>query len=147
MSECFDELDTQEPRLRTRAQFAALGRQLQQAVTDCPGLAKHLADVDVSSIDSEAALLTLPVLRKSALLQAQAELPPFGGFVNERALHGCRVFMSTGPVWEPQVSSADPWQAARALHAAGFRRGDRVHDTFSYHVTPGGFILDEGARA
>ncbi len=147
MGKYFDELDTQEPRLRTRALFTALGKQLQQAVSDCPGWAAHLAGADLSSIDSESALQTLPILRKSELMQAQAEQPPFGGFVNERSLEGCRVFMSPGPVWEPQVSSADPWQAARALHAAGFRRGDRVHNTFSYHVTPGGFILDEGSRA
>lgn len=147
MSEYFDELDTQEHKLRTRAQFAKLAQHLQSAVQTCPGLAQHLTGHDLSAVTDEQSLQKLPVLRKSALMEAQADNPPFGGFVNEAGLDGCRVFMSPGPVWEPQVGTVDPWQAARALHAAGFRRGDRVHNTFSYHVTPGGFILDEGARA
>ena len=147
MSEYYDELDTQEPGSRTRAQFAKLAQHLQSAVQNCPGLAQHLAGIDLSAIKCEQSLQTLPVLRKSALMQAQTQHPPFGGFVNESGLDGCRVFMSPGPVWEPQVGVVDPWEAARALHAAGFRRGDRVHNTFSYHVTPGGFMLDEGARA
>jgi len=148
LSEYFDELDTQEPRLRTRAQFAQLAKHLQGAVQTCPGLAKHLSGIDLSAINDEASLQSLPILRKSELMEAQAQNPPFGGFVNENGgLDGCRVFMSPGPVWEPQVGVVDPWEAARALHAAGFRRGDRVHNTFSYHVTPGGFMIDEGARA
>jgi len=147
LSEYFDELDTQEPRLRQRAQFAKLGSQLKSAVKNCPGLAKQLDGLDLSAISDETSLQQIPVLRKADLMQAQAEHPPFGGFVDEQALEGCRVFMSPGPVWEPQVGMVDPWESARALHAAGFRRGDRVHNTFSYHVTPGGFILDEGARA
>ena len=155
MSEYFDEQDTQDPRLRAKAQFVNLAHHLQDAVQNCPGLANHLTGIDLSAIvsamdsniNAEQSLQSLPVLRKSALMQAQQENPPFGGFVNESGLDGCRVFMSPGPVWEPQVGVVDPWQAARALHAAGFRRGDRVHNTFSYHVTPGGFMLDEGARA
>ncbi len=147
MSEYFDELDTQEPRIRERGQFAKLSAHLKQAIANCPGLAKHLDGIDVSQINDLESLQALPVLRKSALMEAQSQFPPFGGFVNEQALDGCRVFMSPGPVWEPQVGMVDPWQAARALHAAGFRAGNRVHNTFSYHVTPGGFMLDEGARA
>jgi phenylacetate-CoA ligase len=55
--------------------------------------------------------------------------------------------MSPGPLWEPQGMGADPWRAARAFFAAGFRRGDIVLNALAYHLTPGGFILDEGARA
>jgi len=91
--------------------------------------------------------MCLQSTQKSALMEAQAAHPPFGGFVKESALAGTRVFMSPGPVWEPQVTGVDPWQGARALHAAGIRKGDRVHNAFSYHSTPGGFILDESARA
>jgi len=147
VSEYFDELDTQDPTIRERDQFANLASHLQTAVDNCPGLARHLDGIDLKAIKDLQSLQSLPVLRKSALMQAQSDNPPFGGFVNENGLNGCRVFMSPGPVWEPQVGLVDPWQSARALHAAGFRPGDRVHNTFSYHVTPGGFILDEGARA
>jgi len=147
VSDYFDELDTQEPRLRHRAQFAKLSTHLQQAVQHCSGLATHLQGHDLTAIHDLNSLQTLPVLRKTALMEAQSAHPPFGGFVNEQALEGCRIFMSPGPVWEPQVGVIDPWESARALHAAGFRASHRVHNTFSYHVTPGGFILDEGARA
>jgi phenylacetate-CoA ligase len=147
MTDFYDELDTQPASERQQAWFAGLSNALQKATSECPGLAKHLAGHDLSVIDSAQALAGLPVLRKSDLIAAQTTSPPFGGFVNETSLAGCRVFMSPGPVWEPQPRGEDPWASARALHAAGIRRGDRIHNTFAYHNTPGGFILDEGARA
>jgi len=72
LSEYFDELDTQEPAIRTRAQFAKLAQHLQSAVQTCPGLAEHLSGHDLSAIQDEQSLQLLPVLRKSALMQAQA---------------------------------------------------------------------------
>lgn len=143
----FDELDTQTPDERESRLFKDFGSRLQQAAAACPGLARHLDGQSLATINDRAALQQLPVLRKQVLMQAQRQAPPFGDFVDLQALQGQRVFMSPGPVWEPQLPGADPWQAARALHAAGIRRGDRLHNAFSYHLTPGGFILDEGARA
>lgn len=143
----FDERDTLDPEKRESQLFADFSKRLQACVADCPGLAEHLQSASLLDIGDRESLARLPVLRKSQLMAAQQAKPPFGGFVRESALHGSRLFMSPGPVWEPQVPSADPWQSARALHAAGFRAGERVHNTFSYHLTPGGFILDEGARA
>lgn len=143
----FDELDTQPAEVRERALFAELPQQIDQAVSQCPGWARHLAGHSWSAVTDRESLQSLPVLRKSELMKAQQADPPFGGFVDPSRLNGQRVFMSPGPVWEPQVSGSDPWQAARALHAAGVRPGDRVHNALSYHMTPGGFILDEGARA
>lgn len=147
MTEYFDELDTLAGATRERNLFRDLPQELATAVRTCSGLARHLDGCDISRITSRDALTELPVLRKSDLIAAQQADPPFGGFVDVDALAGSRVFMSPGPVWEPQVSGADPWLAARALYAAGVRRGDRIHNAFSYHLTPGGFILDEGARA
>src|SRR5690606_29777961 len=88
-----------------------------------------------------------PVLRKTDLMEMQAKEPPFGGFAHPAQLAGGRVFLSPGPIWEPQGLSADPAQAARAFFAAGARAGDIVHNAFSYHMTPGGFMMDHGARA
>jgi len=146
MTDYFDSLDAMPDADRQAQWFVQLPSALKQATSNCPGLAKHLNGCDLNAVSSAEALAALPVLRKSDIIDAQQSLPPFGGFVNENNLAGCRVFMSPGPVWEPQPNGADPWQAARALHAAGIRSGDRVHNTFSYHNTPGGFILDEGAR-
>jgi len=143
----FDELDTQSPSARESSLFHQFPERLTEAAATCPGLAKHLQACDLSSVKDRAALEKLPVLRKSDLMQAQQENPPFGGFVDESRLAGGRLFMSPGPVWEPQLSGTDPWLAARALAAAGIERGHKIHNAFSYHLTPGGFILDEGARA
>lgn len=143
----FDEKDTQPLELREKQLFAGISDTLKRLTVTCPGLAEHLQGHDLSAITDRQSLQLFPVLRKSALMAAQQAAPPFGGFVDESRLEGLRVFMSPGPVYEPQVAGSDPWLAARALHAAGIRRGHRVHNAFSYHLTPGGFILDEGARA
>jgi phenylacetate-CoA ligase len=58
-----------------------------------------------------------------------------------------RIMMSPGPIFEPEGRGEDWWRSARALYAAGVRRGDIVHNTFAYHLTPGGWLLDAGARA
>ncbi|HXF55029.1 MAG TPA: AMP-binding protein, partial [Hyphomicrobiaceae bacterium] len=83
----------------------------------------------------------------SSLSALQARRPPFGGLATAEAGAMARIFMSPGPIFEPEGVGADWWRSARALYAAGFRRGDVVHNTFSYHLTPGGWIMDAGARA
>lgn len=149
----FDDLETRSADEREKDLFSRLPGLLADATSHCPALADHLSDVEVTAINSRSALETLPVLYKSALMHAQQQQPPFGGFVNQNLIDGrngasgTRVFMSPGPVWEPQAPGLDPWQAARAMYAAGIRTGQRVHNAFSYHLTPGGFIMDEGAQA
>ncbi|MEM1037929.1 MAG: AMP-binding protein [Pseudomonadota bacterium] len=147
MVDVFETRETQNASVRETALFEALPGHLAKAVEASPGLADHLAGHDLSLITSRSALASLPVLRKAALMEAQTVNPPFGGFANLSELAGTRLFLSPGPIWEPQGLGADPWLAARALFAAGFRSGDVVHNALSYHMTPGGFILDEGLRA
>ncbi len=147
MSEHFDELETRAIEARELDLFTRLPGYLQSAKTSVAGWGKRLADIDCSSITSRGALAAIPVLRKPELMQAQKNSPPFGGFANPSMLDGTRIFMSPGPVWEPQAPGIDPWMAARSYYAAGIRKGDLVHNALSYHMTPGGFILDEGARA
>lgn len=112
-----------------------------------PGLVRQLDGIDPASLATREALARVPVLRKPRLMEMQQEHPPFGGFVDVEALEGGRVFASPGPLWEGHGAGSDPFRGARALAAAGFERGDIVHNAFAYHMTPGGFILDEGARA
>jgi phenylacetate-CoA ligase len=57
------------------------------------------------------------------------------------------VFQSPGTIYEPEGEAADYWRAARALFAAGFRAGDLVHNSFSYHLTPAGSMMESGAHA
>ena len=147
MRDYFDELETRSHTAREADLYSRLPQYLQNAKQRVPGWAVRLADIDCHAITNSEALATIPVLRKPELMQAQKELPPFGGFADASMLEGTRIFMSPGPVWEPQPPGIDPWMAARSYFAAGVRRGDLVHIALSYHMTPGGFILDQGARA
>ena len=142
----YDALETREPAMREREQLAALPQALAHALK-APGWAKQLAGVDPMSVDSRAALARLPVLRKADLVAMQKDNPPFGGLNITPANRAKRLLMSPGPIFEPEGEGFDWWGAARACFAAGFRLGDIVHNSFAYHLTPGGFILESGAHA
>jgi phenylacetate-CoA ligase len=145
MSEHYDPLETREPAERDRALFARLPAAIAHAMT-APGWARHLKGVEPKAIDSRAALAKLPLLRKSDLPRLQKEHPPFGGFNAIAPGKARRLHMSPGPIFEPQYHDEDFAAAARALFAAGFRPGDIVHNSFSYHLTPVGHILEDGAH-
>ncbi|WP_295806256.1 AMP-binding protein [uncultured Nitratireductor sp.] len=147
MAPHFDALEIRDPAERERDLFSRLPRFLSDAVAKAQGLAVWLSGIDLPHVVDRSALARLPVLRKPELLERQKAKPPFGGFVDPDAMEGARVFMSPGPIWEIQGAGGDPWQAARAFFAAGVRPGARVHNAFAYHMTPGGFVLDTGARA
>ena len=147
MNEHFDTLETRDPELRERAVFAELPVQIGHAKSRASAFARLLAGVDAREISSRAALAKLPVTRKAELAQLQAAARPFGGFVASRFGEIARVFASPGRIYEPEGRRADWWRLARALHAAGFRRGDLVHNCFAYHLTPAGFMLEGGAQA
>ena len=147
MTEYFDERDVQDPNSRERDLFSRLPSLIAGAIAGGDGWAQHLSGIDPTIVTDRDVLATLPILRKSDLQAAQKKNPPFGGFVVGDVSSFGRVFMSPGPIWEPQGLANDPWGGARAMFAAGFRPGDIVHNSFSHHMTPGGFILDEGARA
>jgi phenylacetate-CoA ligase len=142
----FDQLETRDPEQRELAQFNLLPDLIRQAIASAPGWADHLEGIDPAVASSREGLATLPVLRKSGLHALQTKRPPFGGFTTLPSAEAARIFMSPGPIFEPEGHGEDWWRAARALYAAGVRRGDIVHNTFAYHLTPGGWILDSGAR-
>ena len=146
MADHYDTLETRDPAERERELFGKLPDLIARAMT-APGWARHLAGVDPKTITSRAALAKLPVLRKSSLAALQKEHPPFGGLNVTPPGKAKRLQMSPGALFEPEGHGKDFGLAARALHAAGFRAGDIVHNSFSYHLTPGAFILEEGAFA
>ncbi|MBD8876790.1 phenylacetate--CoA ligase family protein [Roseibium polysiphoniae] len=145
--EMFDARERVTPAQREAELFARLPDFLAFSASNAPGWARHLAGQNLAAVTDRNALASLPVLRKTDLLRLQKEEPPFGGFLAGDLTGVERVFMSPGPIWEPQAVGEDPWNGARALFAAGFQKGDLVFNAFSYHLTPGGFILDHGARA
>jgi phenylacetate-CoA ligase len=146
MSQFYDALETRAPAAREDDQFARLPAAIARAMR-APGWAQQLSGVDPKAVASRAALAKLPVLRKGDLLARQKENPPFGGFAVTAANKVKRLLMSPGPIFEPEGHGGDWWGAARSLFAAGFRDGDVVHNSFAYHLTPGGFILESGLHA
>jgi len=145
--EHFDRLETRSPKAREAALFGALPKQIAHAKRRAPGFGKILSKVDPSKIKSRAALATLPVTRKSDLIALQKQLPPLGG-LNATPLDKLgKLFVSPGPIYEPEGRSGNWWRAARGLFAGGFRAGDRVANTFAYHFTPAGSMLESGALA
>ena len=155
MSEFFDSLETRDASAREAALFAALPGQVAHAQQKSAAFAEILQGVAAASIFSREALARLPVTRKSELFERQkasrskgAGAEPFGGFATQlRGPNMPRIFASPGPVYEPDGASRDYWRAARGLYAAGFRSGELVHNAFSYHMTPGAFIMESGAHA
>jgi phenylacetate-CoA ligase len=145
MNPNFDTRETRDPRQRELDLLGHLPGLIAKALK-APGWRKHLGEVDPAAIATRADLAKLPVLRKSELPGMQKGAPPFGEMVDPAERFG-RVFTSPGPIYETEGRNEDPWHAARGLCAAGFRSSDLVLNTFSYHLTPGGFILDGGARA
>ncbi|GAA0003925.1 phenylacetate--CoA ligase family protein [Bradyrhizobium diazoefficiens] len=146
MTAHYDALETREQAAREAELFSRLPGVLRSAIT-APAYAERLKGVDPATVTTRAALARLPVLRKSELPALHKASAPFGGFVAAAPGSFARLFTSPGPIFEPEGRQADPWRGARALFAAGFRPDDIVLNTFSYHLTPGGFIFDASARA
>lgn len=156
MSQHHDALETRSPQQREADLMAALPQQIAHAQKNSTAFAEILQGVQASSITSRAALATLPVTRKYELLERQQTLrakDPLGGFGTIgwkgmlRSTGARRVYQSPGPIYEPEGHAPDYWRAARAMAAAGFEAGDLVHNCFSYHLTPGAWIMESGALA
>ncbi|MCE9660321.1 MAG: AMP-binding protein [Burkholderiales bacterium] len=157
MSQHFDALETRDPGQREAALLAALALQVANAQANAPAGAERFAGVTAAKVDSRAALAALPVLRKHELHERQRAAlanDPFGGFAaigwgaaRPASRRAARVFVSPGPIHEPDSARPDYWRMGRALFAAGFRGGDLVHNSFSYHFTPAGAMMESGAAA
>lgn len=151
MTSFYDPSESRAPAEREAALLAALPQQIAHARQAAPAFAELLAHVEPSSINSRAALAQLPVTRKYELLerqQAQRTQNVFGGFstIGFGAAMP-RVFASPGTIYEPEGARRDYWRMARAMYAAGFRAGELIHNSFSYHFVPAGSMMESGAHA
>ena len=153
MSDFFDALETRDTAVREAALLAALPLQVAHAKLASPAFAEILKDVNPASVTSRAALARLPVTRKHELLEKQIASrnrggSVFGGFSTSGfGADVPRVFASPGPIYEPEGTAKDYWRMARAIFAAGFRPGDLIHNSFSYHFVPAGSMMETGAHA
>jgi phenylacetate-CoA ligase len=143
----YDKLETRSPRLREKALMAALPKLVAHAKKNAPGFARILKDVRPDRIDSRKALAALPVTRKSDLGALQKEMPPLGGLNATPVEKLAKLFLSPGPIYDPEGRGPNWWRTARGLFAGGFRAGDRVINTFAYHFTPAGSMLESGLLA
>ena len=147
MTEHYDELETRAAEAREGALMAALPAHVAHAKANAPGFARILRDVEPSEIRSRKSLARLPVTRKSDLSALQKEHPPLGGLNATPVEKLAKLFVSPGPIYDPEGRGPDWWRSARGLFAGGFRAGDLVVNTFAYHFTPAGSMLESGALA
>ena len=147
MDDFYDALETRDPALREEQQFDELKKQLHNARDHAPAYAAILADVDIASVNDRITLSVIPLTRKSDIAERQSELPPLGGYAAVQMDSFYNVFASPGGIFEPGAARDDYWNFARGLYAAGVRAGDLIHNTFSYHFTPAGLMVDSAARA
>jgi phenylacetate-CoA ligase len=145
--EFFDKLETRPAKARERALLAGLPKFLAHAKKRAPGWARLLQSIDARKINSRKNLAALPVTRKSDLPALQKEMPPLGGLNATPVEKLAKLFISPGPIYDPEGRGKDWWRTARGLFAGGFRAGDRVLNTFAYHFTPAGSMLEAGANA
>lgn len=152
----FDALETRAPAEREVTLMATLPHHVALAQQHSSAMGERLQGIDAATVHTRAALARLPVTRKHELLerqQAQRAQDPFGGYSAigwrgiARGRGARRVYQSPGPIYEPEGESRDYWRSARAMAAAGFAEGDLVHNCFSYHLTPGAWIMESGAHA
>jgi len=142
----FDRQEVRDPAEREAALFRALPGLLRHAIDNSAYFKENLAGVDPRAVQSRAALAELPLVRKGELCALQQSRPPLGGLAATPLGRLARIYASPGPTYDPEGVRVDYWRFARALYAAGFRAGDVIHNTFSYHLTPAGQMVDAGAR-
>jgi phenylacetate-CoA ligase len=147
MAPHYDTLETRTPAEREQALMHALPQQIAHAKSAAPFFSTWLKDVDPAAITSRSALAGLPVLRKSMLGEVQKKSPPMGGLIAVPMSKVRHVFMSPGPIFEVDTDEPDYFRGARAMFAAGFRPDDVVYNTFSYHLTPAGIMMESALRA
>ncbi len=149
----YDTLESRSSDQREAALMAALPGLVAHAQKHSPALADVLTGIDTGAVTSRTALARLPVTRKHELLERQQAArqsggDPFGGFsALGYGAHMPRIFASPGTIYEPEGTRKDYWRMARAMYAAGFRPGQLVHNSFSYHFVPAGSMMETGAHA
>ena len=146
-SEYYDELEIRDPEEREILLFEALGRHLRATKEDSPYFGEIFKDVGPEDVKSRADMVKLPITRKSDLPALQKKDPPLAGMTNIAPSNFIHLYQSPGPTYEGEADGTDWWRLGRAMYAAGFRPGDIIHNTFSYHLTPAGMMVEAGARA
>jgi len=145
--EYFDKLEIMTAEERRAYQDKALAQTIDNAYKNAPA-ARELLDgavIKPAQIKTVKDLEKLPITRKTDLIEMQKARPPYGGLLAIPQQDVERVFLSPGPVYEPIQHSGIKW-FAKSFWAAGFRQGDLVINTFTYHMSPAGILFHEAIR-
>ncbi len=143
----FDRQEVRDPGERERSIFHALPGLIRHAIDNAPFFREQLVGVEPDAVTSRSALAKIPLVRKSALAARQQAHLPFGGLAATATARLAHLYATEGPLYGLEGGRGDYWRFARAMYAAGFRRGDVVLNGFDYHLVPDGFMADFGARA
>ena len=145
--EFFDELETMSAKTREKYLNQRLSQTVDHAYHHASAVKKILdeAGISPSQIRTVKDLESLPIIRKTDLIELQKANPPYGGFLAIPPEDVERIFISPGPIYEPIQHSGIKW-FAKSFWAAGFRKGDVVINTFAYHMSPGGILFHEALR-
>lgn len=119
------------------------------AYAHAPAIREQMEKAGVRPDDIQTAqdLNKIPVLSKDALVEIHQKNPPFGGFLTVDPSTLPRIYISPGPIYDPQPPPEDPEKFKEPFEYVGFGRGDKVLNTFMYHLTPAGILLDDGLRS
>ena len=124
-------------RLRALHEAACLRAPALQALYGRAGMTP-------ADMRSAADLARLAVTPKDKLVDMQRAAPPFGGWLAADPSEIRRVFVSPGPIHEPQLhGDVDGHGFARVFSDGAVGPGDMVLNTWSYHLVPAGLLLDD----
>tara|TARA_B100000686_G_scaffold345035_1_gene428817 strand:+ start:19808 stop:21028 length:1221 start_codon:yes stop_codon:yes gene_type:complete len=140
-----DDLEKRPIIEREESQFKQLREIIKNAKLNSNGWKKIIGDVDYEEIINKESLGKLPIIRKSLLSNLQNDILPFGGLTTIEANQFKNIFVSPGPIYEPGGDN-DFWRMSRAMKAAGFKKGEILYNTFSYHLTPAGQMMEQGGE-
>jgi len=141
----FDELEGMTLEQREQYQTKGLQKAIEHAYHHAPS-AKEIFDragVKPSEVRTVKDLERLPITRKGDLIELQQSKPPYGGFLAVPLEEVDRVFITPGPIYGPHQTEGISW-FGKTIYAAGFRKGDIVINTPTYHMSPAGMLFHEG---
>ena len=137
----FDDLETRSINERNNDQLEKLKNLIKIAKNN-----KNQSLRFDNTFENLKDLASIPLLRKSDLIQKQSDFPPFAQLNVSEIKDFAHIYRSPGPIYDLDGYSKDWWRFSRALHAAGFCYGDIVQNCFSYHFTPAGAMFEEAAK-
>jgi phenylacetate-CoA ligase len=142
------DLETMNKEERKKRKIEGVLKIFKYAYENAKGYKKFIdsAGINPDSIKTIDDFAKVPVLKKNRMPELHHNDLPFGGFLAVPVESLKRIYVSPGPIYDPEGRKDDYWGLKKCLYNIGFRKGDIVMNTFSYHLTPAGIFLDEACN-